>query len=66
MPQLILDIVRNRDGVGDLFVQQLSIAIAQAVKRLFHGVFGHLHLGGYLSLRRLTGFPGEQFFQAIE
>src|SRR5438874_10620405 len=59
MSQLILDVLRHRDRVGNLFVQQLPIAMAQAVERLFHGVFGHSHFGGYLSLRRLAGFPGE-------
>jgi hypothetical protein len=33
--------------------------MAQAVKRLFHGVFGHSHFGEQFSLRRLAGFPGE-------
>jgi hypothetical protein len=59
MSQLILDVVWHRDRVGNLFVQQLPIAMAQAMKRLFHGVFGHLHFGGNFSLRRLAGFPGE-------
>src|SRR5436309_6862452 len=66
MSQLILDVVLHRDRVGNLFLQQLPISMAHAVKRLFHGVFSHLHFGGNLSLRRLAGFPGEQFFQAIE
>jgi hypothetical protein len=66
MPQLVLHIVRRRDRVSNLFVQQLPIAITQAVKRLFHGVFGHLQFVGNFSLRRLVGFPCEQFFQAIE
>jgi len=66
MSQLVLDVILHRDRVGNLFFQQLPIAMAQTMKRLFYGVFGHLHFGGYLSLRRLAGFPGEQFFQAIE
>ena len=66
MSQLIPDVVRCRDGVGNFFVQQLPITVAQAVKRLFHGVFGHLHFGGNFSLRRLAGFAGQQFFQVIE
>src|SRR5438093_8110646 len=59
MSQLILDVVLRCDRVGNLFLQQLSIAMAHAVKRLFHGVFGHSHFGGNFSLRRLAGFLGE-------
>jgi hypothetical protein len=59
MPQLILDVLLRGDGVGDLFLQQLPIPMAQAVKRLFDGVYAHLQFGGYLSLRRLPGFPCE-------
>jgi hypothetical protein len=59
MSQLILDIVRRRDRVSNFFVQQLPVTITQAVKRLFHGVFGHLHFVGNFGLRRVAGFPGE-------
>src|SRR5437763_11685739 len=59
MSHLILDVVRRRDRVRNLFQQQLPIAMAQSVKRLFYGVFGHLQFGGNFSLRRLAGFPGQ-------
>ena len=42
MSQLVLDVVRHRDRVGDLVLQQLPVALTQAVKGLFHGVFGHV------------------------
>jgi hypothetical protein len=50
MSQLILDVIWNRDRVGNLFLQQLPIAMAHAVKRLFDGVFGHLQFGGNIGL----------------
>jgi hypothetical protein len=59
MSQLILDVARRRDRVGNLFVYQLPIAMAQTVKCLFDGVFGHPHFGGDLSLRRVAGTSDE-------
>ena len=50
MSQLILYVLLRRDRVSNLLLQQLSIAMAHAVKRLFYGVFSHLQFGGYLSL----------------
>ncbi len=66
MPQLIFDLARGCDGVRDLFAQDLAIAFAHPMERLFDRVLGHAQLGGNLRLRRAARFVGEQFLQPLE
>src|SRR5262249_5553227 len=66
MPQLIFNLGRFGDRLGNLTAQQTAISMTETVKRLFYGVFGHPQLLRDLGLRRPVRFTDKKLFKPVE
>src|SRR5262249_49842332 len=64
--QLIFNLGRFGDRLGNFIAQQSAISMTETVKRLFYSVFGHPQLLRDLGLRRPVRFTDKKLFQSVE